>query len=376
MPTRSSLDPVWSLLDSQVASGRFPGYAAAVRRSGSMEVHVGGTTTVHGDTSVLAGTIFAIASLSKLVGGALALELVRDGAFGLDDPVSRWLPELDRPRVLRRPTAELTDTEPLGRPVLVRDLLTFTAGIGFVFEDCPLSRAMRERGLEPGSAVDFSGDELMARLAELPLACQPGRRWLYHTPSDVVGVLMARATGRRLAQVLQERITGPLGMTSTAFHAVDPGRLAASYTPGPTGLVAPESTGTYLTPPPFESLGGGLLSTIEDYAVFLAALASPSPVVSRDTVRLMTTDGQTDETRADLQALMGPGTSWGMGTGLDLEPARPWMAPGRFWWNGGSGTTAAVDPAADVSAVLFTLRAMQSATGDFDDFWRTLYASL
>jgi CubicO group peptidase (beta-lactamase class C family) len=80
--------------------------------------------------------------------------------------------------------------------------------------------------------------------------------------------------------------------------------------------------------------------------------------------------------RLGMRQLMGPGLSWGMCVGLDLERVQPWMTPGRFWWNGGSGTTACVNPANDLTAVLLTQRMMTAATGDFDDFWRAVYQSL
>ena len=119
-----------------------------------------------------------------------------------------------------------------------------------------------------------------------------------------------------------------------------------------------------------------MVSTVEDYLAFLTAFSTDSAVIDDELVEAMTTDSLTDGQRLGVQQLMGPGTSWGMGVGVDLEPVQPWMTPGRFWWNGGSGTTAFVDPANDLTAVLLTQRLMQSATGDFDDFLRAVYRCL
>jgi CubicO group peptidase (beta-lactamase class C family) len=374
----SAFSEVWAVLDGQVRSGRFPGYAAAVRHGDHTELRTGGTTSLGGSTPMRPDTVFRIASLSKIVGAALVLRLAGTGAFDLDSPVSRWLPELASPRVLSRPDAELSDTVPAERPIVVRDLLTFTLGLGFVLDDCPLSRAMAARGLMPGpEEAQVGPDELMSRYATLPLAYQPGERWLYHTGAELMGVLVARALARPLSSLLSEYVTEPLGMVSTGFFAADVSRVAASYRPGPSGL-EPDDLGNAAVakPPALESLGGGLVSTVEDYLSFLSAFLVPTSVLDPQTVRLMTGDSLTQGQRRGVEELMGPGVSWGMGVGLDLERVRPWMRPGRFWWNGGSGTTACVDPGNELAAVLMTQRMMASATGDFDDFWRAVYTRL
>jgi CubicO group peptidase (beta-lactamase class C family) len=370
-------DEAWATLDDQVASGRFPGYAAAIRHGDHTEIRTGGFTSLDAHTRMRPDTVFRIASLSKIVGGVLALRLARGGAFTLDSEVAPWLPELAFPRVLRSPGAELDDTVPAERPIVVRDLLTFTFGLGFLLEDCPLSRAMVGLGLTPGrDEARIGPDELMARVATLPLAYQPGVRWLYHTGADLVGVLASRALGRPLGELLAEYVTEPLGMDSTAFHASDASRVAASYRPGPSGLELDDPGNRAVTQSPaFESLGGGLVSTVEDYLGFLNAFSSTS-VLDAQTTRLMTSDSLTDAQRLGIEQLMGPGVSWGLCVGLDLERRQPWMRPGRFWWNGGSGTTACVDPANDLAAVLMTQRMMTSATGAFDDFWRAVYTRL
>jgi CubicO group peptidase (beta-lactamase class C family) len=374
----TSFREVWAVLDDQVTSGRFPGYAAAVRQGDHTEIRTGGVLSLGGSTPMRPDTVFRIASLSKIVGAALVLRLARTGAFGLDSAVARWLPELASPRVLTRPDAELTDTVPAERPIVVRDLLSFTFGLGFVLDDCPLSRAMTERGLMPGpEEVQVGPDELMARYASLPLAYQPGERWLYHTGAELAGILVSRALGRPLGSLLSEYVTEPLGMGSTGFSVSDVSRVASSYRPTASGLELDDpGNAAVAEPPAFESLGGGLVSTVEDYLGFLSAFSVPNSVLDAETVRMMTGDSLTPGQRRGVEQLMGPGVSWGMGVGLDLERVRPWMRPGRFWWNGGSGTTACVDPGNDLAAVLMTQRMMASATGDFDDFWRAVYTRL
>src|SRR3954469_5031086 len=192
-----SFDDIWKVPDAHVESGRIPGYGAAVRVGGRTEVRAGGRIAVEPDSPPMReDTLFRIASVTKPIGGALALALVEDGVLALDDPVGRWLPELERPRVLVAPDAPLDRTTEAHRPITVRHLLTCTAGWGAVMQPTPLQAAMREAGVYPGSRlVQMSADEFVARVAALPLAFQPGEGWLYDTPIEVLGVVLARASG-------------------------------------------------------------------------------------------------------------------------------------------------------------------------------------
>ncbi len=147
----TGLDRVWPVPDAQVASGLIPGYVAAVRVGGQVGVRVGGKMAVGAESAPMRDdTLFRIASVTKPIGGALALSLVQDGVLTLDDPVARWLPEAASPRVLVSPGAPLDHTTEVTRPITVRHLLTLTCGWGAVLEETPLQAAMMERGVYPG----------------------------------------------------------------------------------------------------------------------------------------------------------------------------------------------------------------------------------
>ena len=373
------LTPLWEQLDVQVAAGRFPGYVAGVSYRGEVQVHASGTLAADGAGPVRADSLFRVASLTKPVAGALTLALAEDGVISLDEEVGRLLPELAAPRVLADPAGPLTDTVPASRPVAVRDLLTMTFGLGWLQDPTPLQQAVAEAGLAPGPLPPAVGhDEFMARLGSLPLAYQPGERWLYHTGSDVLAVLLARAVGRPLSEVLRERVLGPLGMADTGFRAADPGRLATSYAPGERGLtVFDPPEGSFARPPVFESLSCGLVSTVPDQLAFLSALlAGGRGVLSPGSVALMTSDRLTAAQRAGAAGVLEPGCSYGLHVGVAVERTSPWNTPGRFGWDGGLGTTAWADPAREVVGVLFTQRMMSGATGEFDGFWRCLSSCL
>jgi CubicO group peptidase (beta-lactamase class C family) len=317
-------------------------------------------------------TLFRIASVTKPMGAALTLSLMEDGVLGIDDPVDRWLPEAAKARVLVTPDAPLDQTTDLERSITVRHLLRMTSGWGVVMEDSPLQRAMIERGVFPSAMpTPMSGDEFMAVVADLPLAFQPGGGFLYETGMNVLGVLLTRATGKSLSDLFAQRITGPLGMTDTSFAATDPTRMTAFYNPGPDGLeLLDPPDGAFSSPPQFEELSGGLVSTVADVLRFYTAMADGgAPVITAASLAEMTSDQLTDAQRASGAPFVDEATSWGLGTGVDLEAARPGLAPGRWGWTGGTGTCAYVDPLRDTVSVLLTQRAMTGPEDGPEAFW-------
>jgi CubicO group peptidase (beta-lactamase class C family) len=375
----TQFDGVWQVPEGHVASGRIPGYVGAVRIGGQVEVRAGGRMAVEPESAPMAEhTLFRIASLTKPIGGALTLGLVQDGVLALSDPIGRWLPELANPRVLVAPDAPLERTVAANQPITVRDLLAGTCGWGAVLEETPLQAAMIEGDLFPGPLTRrITGEEFIARLAEVPLAFQPGEGWLYDTGIDVLGVLLSRATGAALSALVADRVTGPLGMSSTSFGARDVGRLATAYQPGPQGLeVLDPPNGVFAGDPTFEELSSGLVSTAPDLLRFFSALADGgAPLLTRESLALMSSDALTDAQRRAALPIVGPGRSWGLGTGVDVDASEPWMAPGRWGWDGGTGTSARVDPTRDTVGVFLTQRGMTGPEDGFDDYWAAVAAA-
>ncbi|MFD1935009.1 serine hydrolase domain-containing protein [Nonomuraea mangrovi] len=322
----------------------------------------------------------------------------------MDDPVDPWLPELADRKVLKRADGPLEDTVPARRPITVRDLLTSTCGLGLdmTARTAPMMSAFFEQGVygqEDGWLLPGPGpDEWMRRLGTLPLMYQPGERWLYNVSDDVLGVLVARVTGQSFETFLRERIFDPLGMKDTGFHVpadkID--RLPPLYAPDwQTGefLVEDEAEGGHHSrPPAFQSGGGGLDSTVDDYHAYFRMLLNngmhgTQRILSRPAVELMTTNRLTPEQTTALQAWArsvvhlshGTGQHGGWGFGMAVRAYRGDYAPiGQFGWDGGAGTTTYADPDNRLVGILLTQTGMSTpdSTRAIHDFWTTLYQAI
>lgn len=277
--------------------------------------------------------------------------LVDEGRVALDDPISRWLPELASPRVVRAPDGPLDDTVPAARPVTVQDLLTFRAGWGFP-DDFSLPAVAELFARLPVFGPAETPDEWVATLAAVPMARQPGEAWLYNTCSDIQGVLVARVSARPFPEFLAERIFEPLGMRDTGFHVrpEDRHRLPPYH----AAHLAPPDGALWLRPPIFPSGSGGLVSTLADLERFARMLlAGGGGVLSSRSVRAMTTDHLTPEQR-DASRLFLEGAGWGFGGAV--------AADGRYGWVGGTGTTAHLVPSTGAIGILLTQVQMTGPT--------------
>ncbi|MCC3269471.1 beta-lactamase family protein [Arthrobacter gengyunqii] len=367
MPGRA--EPLWDALTETVRSGWCPGLVAGVRINGETEVFAAGSLDTAASAPMTADTPFRISSLSKLLGGALALSLVADGTLGLDDDVARWLPALAAPRVLATPDAPLSMTVPARGPLTVRHLLTFTAGMGIDFGDTAYAAATRELLWGP-NPPSLTPAEYLERVAELPLAHQPGERWMYHAPADLLSVLLPAVALTPLDELMSERITGPLDLAGTGFPTGNE-QFPTAYEETGGGLrEAVSYRDSFASPPRFASLAGGMVSTVPDYLTFLTALADDAvlPAALREQ---MTSDQLTGPQRAGMIEMSGPDESWGFMTAVQIGIGHPWSEPGMWGWSGGSGVSAAVYPNGD-AGVVFTQRMMSAPDDSFDFFWEPL----
>ena len=390
----TSLADLQAAMDAHVASGYLPGAVWAVEHDGELHVGAAGTFELGGGKPMARDTIFRVASITKPLTAVVAMMLAEEGKLTLDGPVDDLLPELANRRVLRTLESPLDDTVPAVSPVTLRHLLTMTFGLGAIMvfpEAHPIQAAMREAGIAPGYVLpQLSSDAYMAALGSLPLAAQPGDRFLYNNGLDVAGILIERAEGMRLGAVMEERLFVPLGMKDTGFFvpADKLDRLPTQYgpdfaNPGAIKPFTPPEWTDFSQVPPMDSGAGGLVTTVDDYLQFCRMMLNGGEFGGRryltaESVAEMARDQLTEAHKADPMAaffLSEGGGSWGLGMAVMTKQVHPWMTPGRFGWDGGFGTSAYTNPATRTIGILFTPRMMDSpaAPVTFTDFWSHAY---
>ncbi|KQS98428.1 serine hydrolase domain-containing protein [Cellulomonas sp. Leaf395] len=348
---------VRTAVEARIESGEVHGAAWLVDRAGDTRSGTAGSSTPD--------SIFRISSVTKPVVATLAMGLVDDGLLHLDDPVDALLPELADRRVLRDPGGPIDDTVPADRPITVRDVLEFRLGLGMDFSGPfpgTVLGALAERGLPVGPPAPQAApapDEWMRIVASVPLSVQPGSRWLYNTGAQVLGVLVARATGRPLPELLAERLLDPLGMTDTGFH-VPPDRLERLGRQWLGPEVYDEADGQWATPPAFPDAAAGLVSTVADLHAFAQHLRTGDPTMR--TARGGAHDADATE-------------GWGLGIGVKVADLPDGRHAGSYGWDGGMGSTWWTDPVTDTIAILLTTDAWTSPqpTPVFTDFWAAAF---
>jgi CubicO group peptidase (beta-lactamase class C family) len=383
-------------MTAYVERGDIPGIVTLIGRGDEIHADAMGMKTVGGEQPMRRDTIFRIASITKPITAAAAMILVDDGKLQLDGSIERWLPELANRQVLRRIDSPLDETVPAKRAITLRDLLTSTFGFGSVMA-MPgtyfIQQLIRDGQLggdgPPHPFLTPATNEWMRRLGALPLMYQPGERWTYNTSCDVLGVLVARVSGKSFEGFLQERMFGPLGMKDTAFSVpaskLDrlPGVYQFNHRSKTLEAFDSLQNSEYSRPPAFESGAGGLVSTVDDYYAFCRmmlnkGMGGQERILSEASVEAMTHDQLVPTQKVGAELFFGNHSSWSFGMAVNIQRDKPWTVPGRFGWDGGFGTSAYSDPTNDFVGILFTQRLMDSPEPPavFNDFWAHAYHSI
>ncbi len=395
--SQARLGRMHDVMVGYVERGEVPGLVTLVSRRGEVHLNVIGRQAIGESPPMQRDTIFRISSMTKPITAAATMILVEECKLRLDEPVNALLPELAERKVLKRLDGPLDDTVPAKRPITVRDLLTFRMGFGQMLappDAYPILSVANEQqiGMGPPSPSTMPApDEWMRRLGQLPLMHQPGEQWMYNTGSDVLGVLIARASGQPLETYLRERIFEPLEMRDTGFSVPEASldRLATSYWTDPASgelVVYDEARGgQWSRPPAFPSGAGGLVSTIDDYLAFGQMMLSQGKhggerILSRLSVETMTTDQLTPEQKAVSGLVPGFFDNHGWGFGMSVITRRDDVAavPGRYGWDGGMGTSWYSDPKEEMVTILMTQCAWTSPRPPDVclDFWTAAYQAI
>ena len=336
-----------------------------------VDFHLWGYQDREAGVPIAADSIFRIYSNTKLVTSVAAMTLWEEGRFDLDDPVEKHLAPLRGLRVLREGATDAGDAEPLDTPPTVRQLMSHSAGFsyGFLLES-PVDAVYTERNL---SAPESTLEQLVAGLADIPLANRPGTRFQYSVATDVLARLVEVLSGERFDRYLARRIFEPLGMVDTDFHvpASKHDRFCVNYAardqmdPMVPGLDAAPDTllGSYLAPKSFLSGGGGLVSTILDYTRFIRMIVGGGAlertrILDTGTLELMRTNQLPEGAGVQFPFWHMPDTVFGLGFAIKTAPAagEPEAAVGEYHWGGMAGTHSWMSPAADIAAIVFTQR--------------------
>jgi CubicO group peptidase (beta-lactamase class C family) len=379
------LERLHTVMQQYVDRQRLSGLVTIIVRNGKVaELAAYGKRDIEANAAMQKDTIFRIASMSKAVTSIAAMMLVEEGKIGLSDAVSKFIPSFKKTTVIVPPPPGAIPGSPASivpakREITIRDLLTHTAGIGYGSGPAEeLYKAAKVHGwyfadkAEPvATAID--------RLTTLPFDAQPGERFVYGFNTDVLGVVVEKASGQSLDAFFRTRIFEPLKMVDTHFFLAPAqrDRLAAVYSLAEDGTLAraPDpgtGQGAYVDGPRMCFSGGaGLLSTASDYARLLQMMLNGGEL---DGVRLLGPKTVELMTSNHAGTLFNEGkTGFGLGFEIvdDVGKAGNYGSPGEFSWGGAYHTTYWVDPQEKIVAVLMT-QLLPAAGSDLHERFRNL----
>jgi CubicO group peptidase (beta-lactamase class C family) len=353
-------------MKAAVDEGRVAGMVTVLGRGGRIV-----DTNVYGKKSLATGapmtedTIFRIYSMTKPITGVAMMILFEEGRWRLDDPVTKYVPEFSKLKVVQSVGANgqpvLVDMK---RPPTMRELMTHTASFGYGLSgDDPVNKAFRDQGVLRSQG----SQQLVDKVAAIPLISQPGEAWRYSVAVDLQGVIVERLSGQPLDVFMSERIFKPLKMNDTSFQvpANKVGRFAPLYMPGADGKLVEASTGNnalvqdFTQRPGFFSGGGGLLSTAADYARFCQMILNKGEldgarILAPRTVELVSENhlprsvGVTADGRGGVGFAPGQGFGLGFATIEDPALAGTLEGEGTLSWGGAAGTWFWIDPKNDL----------------------------
>jgi CubicO group peptidase (beta-lactamase class C family) len=387
----SRLETLDSFLQSRyIDAGKLPGTLTLLYRRGEIaHLRALGLADVERRVPLREDTIFRIYSMTKPLTTVAFMMLVEQGLVSLDTPVHALIPEWKDLGVYQGGFLETFRTRRPDRPMLVVDLLRHTSGLTYGFQQSTNVDAAY-RKLEIG---EWHGtlDDMIRKLATVPLEFSPGTAWNYSVSTDVLGYLVGKLSGVPFPEFLRSRVLEPLGMKDTDFHVrrgSEP-RFAACYVATPKGMKLQDdpAKSPYLQPPTLFSGGGGMVGTAADYLRFCRMMLSGGSLdgvrlLGRKTVELMTLNHLPEG--KDLPALSRSlfseatynGVGFGLGFAVTTDPARTLIpgSAGEFSWGGMASTAFFIDPAEDLIAIFMT-QLMPSTTYPIRRELRTLVYS-
>jgi CubicO group peptidase (beta-lactamase class C family) len=364
---QQKLEKIGEFFRNEVATEKIPGAILLIQQHGKPVYHeFFGVRDTETKAPMTDDTIFRIFSMTKPITSVAAMLLLDQHKIKIDDPIAIYIPSFATTKVgvtKKSDSGEnVLQLEPLKRRLTILDLMTQTSGITYGFYgDSLVRKAYSNAKIYDG---DFNNAEFAERIAKLPLAEQPGTLWDYGHSTDILGRIIEVASGKSLLQYEQDNLLGPLGMTDTAFYVTDPAKKKLIAKPVPkdsdfrVGFI-----GYADVPTKWESGGGGMLSTMSDFAKFSQMILDGGKfdgkqIISPKSFELMTSDhvGPGSGVQRDFFYFPGDGFSFGLGFGVRTDPGNAKPPPpgslGELKWDGVSGCYFVVDRKQDMFFVL------------------------
>ncbi len=365
---------VTRLVQGYVDDGKYAGAISMIARRGKV-VHFEtyGSMDDEAGKAMAPDAIVRAYSMTKPIASVALMSLYEEARFQLDAPASEFIPEFNDLKVFEHGDADAYHVRKPARAMTVRDLLTHTSGLMSSGDATPVSQLYQRAGLL-GSRSDGTLADMIRKVSELPLHCDPGSEWNYGISTDVVGFLCETISGQPFDQFLSERIFEPLGMPDTGFQVPESefDRFAACYEwtdeadAHYTLFDAPKDS-PYTKPRTYLSGAGGLVTTASDYMRFCKMLANGGEldgerILGSRTLKFMTMNHLPGggDLAATGQPLLGETTTEGIGFGLGfavlLDPTRAQLlgTGGEYYWGGAASTAFFVSPAEDLALVFLT----------------------
>jgi len=347
-------------LERELAVRKTPGAAVLIMRHGVIVYELTfGEQDMVTKTPMDLNSIFRIYSMTKPITSAAVMMLWEQGYFKLDDPISLYIPEFSRMKVAveNEDQSEILRLEKPEREITIQDLLRHTSGLTYGGFGKPT--AIRKEYIKTNlSPTNQTIEEFIEKLTLLPLIAHPGERWEYGYSTDVLGFLVEKISGMSLGAFFDEHILTPLRMEDTGFYIPENKLHRAAQGYDYNTNTYPVHLKDVAQAPGMHSGGGGLVSTLYDYARFSQMMLNGGELdgvrlLSPKTVELMTSNHvEASVERGDLY-LPGPGYGFGLGYAVRLEPGISAMAgsQGNYRWGGWAGTGIWIDPQEEMIAI-------------------------
>jgi CubicO group peptidase (beta-lactamase class C family) len=382
----AQLAEIDSLMHSYVSKGKLAGIVILVAREGKV-AHAGiyGQMDIETGQAMRRDALFRIYSMTKPITGVALMTLYDEGRFQLDDPVAKYLPNFDKIKVFAGKDGDTIKLADLTRPVTVRDLMCHTAGLAYGLSRATPVDEMYSEARLLDRTKDL--DSMMERLLKIPLAVQPGQKWMYSIAVDVQGKLIEALSGKPLDEFLAEKVFRPLAMKDTAFFvpADKLDRLTVNYgtKEGRLSPVDGSRTSQFATKPALLSGGGGLISTADDYLRFAQMMLNRGEldgvrILKPETVELMTRNHLAEDL---VPIMLGPLPMANTGFGLDFAVrvstggGEPAGSLGEYGWGGAASTQFFVSPRENVICIGMT-QYMPATMSYFQEARKKLYSAV